>query len=87
MLICDDISVHFPLQRARLRRKMLSGSAQTGGQIITKGEAAYVAALQNVSCRFQRGDCVALIGHNGSGKTTLLRTLAGIYLPVSGHVE
>lgn len=86
MLECNRVSIHFPLRRARLRRKMLSGSAQTGGAIITIDGAPYVAALQDVTCKFSKGDCVALIGHNGSGKTTLLRTLAGIYQPVSGRV-
>ncbi|GLQ21977.1 ABC transporter ATP-binding protein [Algimonas porphyrae] len=65
---------------------MLSGSAQTGGRIITIDGAPYVAALQSIDCRFGKGDCVALVGHNGSGKTTLLRTLAGIYQPVTGRV-
>jgi ABC-type polysaccharide/polyol phosphate transport system ATPase subunit len=86
MLLCDQVSIHFPLRRARLRRKMLSGSAQTGGKIITHNGAPYVAALQGITTHFQKGDCVALIGHNGSGKTTLLRTLAGIYQPFSGRV-
>jgi len=87
MLQCEQVSVHFPLRRARLRRKMLSGNGQTGGHIITVDGDPYVAALRRIDCLFSPGDCVALIGHNGSGKTTLLRTLAGIYQPVSGRVS
>ncbi len=89
MITLDNLSIHFPLRRARLRRKLLSGRSNSGGEIIYKGKAAFVAALQNFDLEISKGDCIALIGHNGSGKTTLLRTIAGIYEPTFGscHVR
>lgn len=32
------------------------------------------------------GQCWGLLGSNGSGKTTLLHTLAGLRVPLSGHI-
>lgn len=43
-------------------------------------------ALDGVSTRFERGECVLLAGANGSGKTTLLRSIAGVYFPRRGGV-
>ena len=84
MISLNGISMHLPLRRARLRRRLISGSGNSGGEIIYDGNSPFVAALQNISLTINRGDCVALIGHNGSGKTTLLRTLGGIYEPCMG---
>ncbi|MEW6367187.1 MAG: ABC transporter ATP-binding protein [Acidobacteriota bacterium] len=44
-------------------------------------------ALNDVSLRFPRGECVLLAGPNGAGKTTLLRVLAGVLLPSKGRVQ
>ncbi|APT17792.1 ATP-binding cassette domain-containing protein [Staphylococcus epidermidis] len=33
--------------------------------------------LDDISCRFNYGDCIALIGANGSGKTTLIKLING----------
>lgn len=43
-------------------------------------------ALQQVSLRLRRGDCLGVIGPNGAGKTTLLKVLAGLYKPDQGVV-
>lgn len=86
MIDVDNISVHLPLRRARLRRKLISGASTSGGEIIYRENLPYVAALQDVILTLRKGDCVALMGHNGSGKTTLLRTIAGIYEPYKGSV-
>ena len=39
---------------------------------------AAVPALDAVSLRVRRGECVAVVGPNGAGKTTLLRALLGL---------
>ncbi len=45
-----------------------------------------VAALQNVSCSFRKGDITGIIGPNGAGKTTLFNIATGIYAATSGRV-
>lgn len=42
--------------------------------------------LENISLKINKGDTLTLIGPSGSGKTVLLKTMAGVYLPSSGHV-
>lgn len=87
MIKLDDVCLTFPLQRARLRRRLISGGTSSGGEIIYHDGKPYVAALRNISFELKPGDCVALIGHNGSGKTTLLRTIARIYEVSAGTLE
>lgn len=87
MISLQNVSIHLPLRRARLRRRLISGGGSSGGEIVYDGRLPFVAALQNISLKVHRGDCVALLGHNGSGKTTLLRTMAGIYEPRNGTIE
>lgn len=43
-------------------------------------------ALDDVTCRIQRGVITGLLGRNGSGKTTLLRIIAGQEFVTGGHV-
>ncbi|MBS1614602.1 MAG: ABC transporter ATP-binding protein [Bacteroidetes bacterium] len=43
-------------------------------------------ALRNLSFRFSKGECIALIGPNGCGKTTLIKTILGMVVPDSGHI-
>ncbi|MCB1474486.1 MAG: LPS export ABC transporter ATP-binding protein [Rhodobiaceae bacterium] len=38
------------------------------------------------SCRFARGEIVALLGANGAGKSTLFSLITGVLRPDSGHV-
>ena len=42
------------------------------------------AAVDNVSCAFEKGKMYAIIGPSGSGKSTLLSMLAGLDLPTEG---
>ncbi|MFA7256149.1 MAG: ABC transporter ATP-binding protein [Kiritimatiellales bacterium] len=43
-------------------------------------------ALHNISCRFEYGEAVGLIGGNGAGKSTLLQHLNGCLTPSEGTV-
>ncbi len=43
-------------------------------------------ALNNVSTRCDKGECIALIGPNGSGKTTLIKSILGMVIPDSGTI-
>jgi len=45
-----------------------------------------IKALQDVSCRVEQGEIVALIGANGAGKTTTLNTISGIVPAASGTI-
>lgn len=42
--------------------------------------------IRNYSMIAEDGEWVSFMGPSGSGKTTFLNVLAGIYLPLSGHV-
>ncbi len=43
-------------------------------------------ALDGVSVRCERGECIALIGPNGSGKTTLIKCILGMVVPGGGEL-
>jgi ABC-2 type transport system ATP-binding protein/lipopolysaccharide transport system ATP-binding protein len=82
----DQVSVDLPVYSAgsrSLKAKLLPSSRVAAGprhQIL-------VHALRDISCEFQAGDHVALVGRNGAGKSTLLTVLAGIYEPAYGRVR
>ena len=44
-------------------------------------------AVDGVTLRLRRGECIGLIGSNGAGKSTLLRLIAGLVKPDRGHIE
>lgn len=44
------------------------------------------SVLNGLSFEVKKGEFFGVVGRNGSGKSTLLKTLAGIYVPDSGHV-
>jgi len=44
-------------------------------------------ALDGVSLRVARGECLGVIGRNGSGKSTLLGLVAGVLRPSAGRVS
>lgn len=84
----ENVTIQYPIYNSRgmsLRNQILR--LGTGGKIEAEaGHINLVTALKDVSFELVDGDSIGLIGHNGSGKTTLLRTMAGIYVPVSGKV-
>ena len=43
-------------------------------------------ALDNVSVKCNKGECVILIGPNGSGKTTLIKCILGMAIPDIGFI-
>lgn len=46
-----------------------------------------LTVLNQVDLHFKSGECIALIGPNGCGKTTLIKSILGMVLPDSGHIE
>jgi len=44
-------------------------------------------SLNNVTCRFEDGDSIALMGANGAGKTTLIRMILGYYHNDGGEIS
>ena len=43
--------------------------------------------LKNISLSIRQGEIVAVIGPNGMGKSTLVGVMAGVLLPIHGHVS
>jgi osmoprotectant transport system ATP-binding protein len=63
----------------------LSAAAALEAVSVTKRYGP-VVALDGVSLRVERGECVALVGESGSGKTTLLRCFNRLTDPDAGTV-
>jgi ABC-type branched-subunit amino acid transport system ATPase component len=45
-----------------------------------------LAAVRNVTARFERGRISAIIGPNGAGKTTFFNLIGGLHRPTSGRI-
>ena len=43
-------------------------------------------AIDNISFKLKRGECLGLVGHNGAGKSTLLKMLNGLIKPDRGRI-
>jgi ABC-2 type transport system ATP-binding protein len=61
----------------RLRKEFKMRSAR-------KRRRRRVVALDNVTFRIDRGECIAILGQNGSGKSTLVRLLSTLLLADGG---
>jgi ABC-2 type transport system ATP-binding protein len=46
-----------------------------------------VAANDDITIKFKRGESVAILGANGAGKTTLVEMIMGLNKPDSGHFK
>jgi len=53
---------------------------------ITKKFGKHIS-LDNISCKFNEGDSIALMGANGAGKTTLIRMILGYYHSNGGKIS
>ncbi len=42
--------------------------------------------LKDINIKFNKGECIALIGPNGCGKTTLIKSILGMVVPNSGII-
>jgi len=63
-----------------------SFTIRKGGGLFQKGERAAVKAVDDVSFRIERGDCLGLVGESGCGKTTVSKMIMGAVEADSGHV-
>ena len=87
-IIFNNVSVDFPIYNVNTRslKQSLIRTVAGGGLSEDKRGHVIVRALDTISFTFNKGDCVAIIGHNGSGKSTLLRLIAQVYEPSAGEV-
>ena len=56
----------------------------TGG--VFKKEMGQVKAVDGVSLKIEKGECLGLVGESGCGKTTFGKTLLKLFEPTSGHI-
>lgn len=61
-------------------------AAQDGTRSLSLRPSEFFA-LDDVSFKLQRGECLGLLGANGAGKSTLLKMLNGLVRPDAGRVE
>lgn len=54
--------------------------------IVTKKEATYVRAVEDVTFSIQKGETLGLVGESGCGKSTLSKTLIRLYKPDDGTI-
>jgi peptide/nickel transport system ATP-binding protein len=61
-------------------------STRSGGWFARGHAASRVIAVDDVSLRIERGECLGLVGESGCGKTTLSKVLLRAVVPDSGAV-
>lgn len=85
----QNLVVEFPVYgiKSRSLKNTLIKTATGGALAKNTADRIIVRALDGIDLDFKEGDRIGIVGHNGSGKSTLLRTIAGIYEPISGHID
>ena len=77
----------------RLRRSLWYGALDIGSDLLGRnGSKTHLRkeefwALNNVSFKLKRGECLGLIGRNGAGKTTLLKIINNLMKLDYGHLQ
>ncbi|MDQ3957002.1 MAG: ABC transporter ATP-binding protein [Actinomycetota bacterium] len=69
---------------AHLRKEFYRRDGRKG---VFRRRRRLVPALNEVSFRMERGECVAILGQNGSGKSTLVRLLSTLLLHEGGSAH
>lgn len=64
-----------------------SGKLRDIGRDLLHPQKREVKALDGLSLRVERGECLAYAGANGAGKSTTIKILSGILRPTEGRVS
>jgi len=76
-----------------LKRSLRYGVQDIAGELLGRDSSssglrpAEFWAVNDVSFRVRRGECLGVIGPNGAGKSTLLKMLSGLIKPDRGRIE
>ena len=77
-----------------LKRSLWYGLSDLGTELLGRDRSSRsglrrqeFVALDGISLKLRRGECLGLIGLNGSGKSTLLKLINGLMPPDSGSIR
>jgi ABC-2 type transport system ATP-binding protein len=84
------VTASIELSGVSKRYRKYDDTARLGGrfgQLLTRTERSWLAALTDVDLEIHPGESVGVVGRNGAGKSTLLQLLCGVTAPSSGTVQ